>query len=149
MPELSIARLNQDRLAEAYPLVRSAARVGRERWEAYARLLLADGGGILAVTGGDGQILGIAAFRPAANLRHGSSLQVELIVTFELTPRAQARRALCTALERVAQEEGCRSLIFVLAAAGLCDARPALRTSWERLGFEPDSMCLVRQVPVG
>lgn len=146
MPQLTVSRLDVNRLGEAYPLIRSAAHVSKERWEAFARDLFKDGGGILAVIAEDGRVHGVAAFRQAESLRHEAGLLVEVIATFELSRAARVRQALCTALEEAARERGCRSLIFTMAADGYADPVSRRRTSWEELGLQMETVSFVQPV---
>lgn len=112
MPDLRILSLGPRQLSQAYPLVRSGARVTAERWEALACELIAAGGGILAVQADDSCLHGVAAFRQLGSLGHEQILQVEIVVAFELSGDAPVRRMLCAGLEERARELGCRSIVF-------------------------------------
>lgn len=146
MPQFTLSRLGLDRLGEAYPLIRSAARVSRDRWEAFARDLWEQGGGMLAVLAEDGQVYGVAAYRRAGNLRHESGLLIEVIATFELSGAGRVRKALCAGLEEIARSQGCRSLIFTMAAAAYGDPASRRRLNWEDLGLEMETVSFVQQV---
>ncbi|MDT9599893.1 GNAT family N-acetyltransferase [Sphingosinicella rhizophila] len=146
MPQFTLSRLGVDRLGEAYPLIRSAARVSPERWEAFAHDLCEHGGGVLAVLAEDGRVHGVAAYRPTGSLRHESGFLVEVIATFELSGSGCVRKALCAALEETARSQGCRSLIFTMAAAGYGDPSSRRRLSWEDLGLEMETVSFVQQV---
>src|SRR5690606_41990714 len=63
MPDLRLSRLDESRLPLAYPLMRSAARVSQARWAAFARQLLAAGGGLLAAAPIDWRVDGDAVSR--------------------------------------------------------------------------------------
>ncbi|WP_166039014.1 hypothetical protein [Sphingosinicella sp. YJ22] len=145
MPDLSLSRLDEGQLALAYPLIRAAARVSLERWKTFARQLIASGGGILAVGADDGCLHGVASFREVGSLRFERSLQVDILVAFELSRMAPVRRALCAGLEGIAREMGCRSIIFTTAAR---NAEPASagRLSWEELGLKMETVSFVRHV---
>ena len=145
MPDLSLSRLDEGQLALAFPLIRSAARVSLDRWKTFARQLIASGGGILAVEADDGCLHGVAAFRQVGSLRFERSLQVEILVAFELSRMAPVRRTLCAGLEEIAREMGCRSIVFTTAAR---NAEPASagRLSWEELGLKMETVSFVRQV---
>ncbi len=145
MPDLSLSRLDEGQLALAYPLIRSAARVSLERWKTFARQLIASGGGILAVEANDGCLHGVAAFRQVGSLRFERSLQVDILVAFELSRMAPVRRTLCAGLEEIAREMGCRNIVFTTAAR---NAEPASagRLSWEELGLKMETVSFVRQV---
>lgn len=146
MPELSLLHLNENELARAYPLIRSDARVSPERWEAFGRELIAGGGGIIAVEAGDACLHGVAAFRRLGSLRHELSLQVEILIAFELSHAAPVRRALCVALEDLARKTGCGSIVFTTAARTCADPRSRGRLAWERLGLQMETVGFVRQL---
>jgi hypothetical protein len=146
MPQFTLSRLGVDRLGEAYPLIRSAARVSRERWEAFAGDLCEQGGGVLAVIAEDGRVHGVAAYRRTGSLRHESGLLIEVIATFELSGSGRARKALCAGLEETARSQGCRSLIFTMAASGYGDPSSRRRMSWEDLGLQMETVSFVQQI---
>lgn len=147
MPQLTVSPLDVDRLGEAYPLIRSAAPVSKERWEAFARNLIHNGGGIFAVLAEDGKVHGVAAYRPTVSLRHESGLLVEVIASFELSRTASVRQALRTELEEAARGWGCKSLIFTMAAADYADPTSRRRTIWEELGLQIETVTFVQPVP--
>ena len=144
MHRFTTCRLGADRLDEAYPLIRSAAQISRERWKAYAQGLGEQGGGVLAVLAEDGRIYGVAAYRPTRTLRHDSGLLVEVTAAFELSGSARVRKTLCAALEETARRQGCGSLIFSMAAAGYGDPASRRRISWEELGLEMETVSFVQ-----
>lgn len=146
MPDLQIISLGCDRLAEAYPLVRAAAQVGEEQWQTYAHALLRDGGGILVVSAGEDCLHGLAAYREVASLRHGRSLQVEVIIAFELSRLGPVRKALVQALEELARARGCMCLTYTLAARGNGDPCSPGRASWEQLGLQMETIGFVREL---
>lgn len=146
MPDLIVEKISADRLAQVYPLVRSATRVGLERWEEFGRELLLGGGGVLAVTAPDDCVHGIAAYRPGRNLRHEQSLDVEVIVAFELRGDDRVRQALCHELERIARRLKCSAVNFTLAAK-TAEPRSAVRSGLERLGLKLDTASFVRELP--
>lgn len=146
MSELVVKPLEPSRLTEAYPLVRSAVHVSHERWQSYARKLIAAGGAVLAVAGAEGPLFGLAAYRGIASLRHGRALQVELIVAFELSRLAPVRRLLRDALEVAARADGCDSIIYTLGAKGCLTPRPERRPAWRQLGGDIDTIGLVRRL---
>lgn len=145
MPDLSLSRLDEGQLALAYPLIRSAARVSLDRWKTFARQLIASGGGILAVEADGGCLHGVAAFRQVGSLRFERSLQIEILVAFELSRMAPVRRTLCAGLEDIAREMGCRNIVFTTAARN-ADPSSAGRLSWEELGLKMETVSFVRQV---
>lgn len=146
MTELTVQSVGSDRLAQVYPLIRSATRVSLERWEEFGSDLLSCGGGVLAVAAPDECIHGVAAYRPARNLRHEQSLDVEVIVAFDLRGDDRVRAALCKELERVAAELNCSAVNFTVAAKSAEPASRA-RSGLERLGLKLDTASFVRELP--
>ena len=107
----TVADLSREELASAWPLVRTVApEADLDQWESFAAGLLDRGGGIIAVSGEDEVILGVATYEAADKLRLGRVLQVEVLVTFELTRRAPVRLVLCNALDRIAPLLGCKAV---------------------------------------
>jgi hypothetical protein len=108
----------------------------------------APGGGVLAVSAPDDCIHGVAAYRPKRNLRHVRSLDVEVIVTFELGTDDLVRQALCRHLEQIALERGCAAINFTVPAK---NAEPAsrARSGLERLGLKLETASYVRELPAG
>ncbi len=147
MPDLSVESIGIDRLTQVYPLIRSATRVSLDRWEEFGRELLNEGGGILAVSAPDQCIHGVAAYRPNRNLRHEQSLDVEVIVTFELGSDDRIREALCRNLDRIAAERGCSTVNFTVAGKNADPASPA-RPGLERLGLKLETASFIRELPV-
>lgn len=143
--ELIVGPLGPERLAEAYPLVRAATRVSQERWEEFGRELLEGGGGVLAVTAADKCLHGVAAYRPNRNLRHEQSLEVEVIVAFDLRGDDRVRQALCQELDRMAAELHCSAVNFTVAAKSAEPRSPA-RSGLERLGLKLDTATFVREI---
>lgn len=145
MQDLNVQYLSMKQLARAYPLVRTATRVSQQRWEEFGRELIADGGGVLAVIAPDGCVHGVAAFRPASSLRHEQSLDVEVIVAFELSGDDRVREALCHELERIATARGCKVVNLTVAAKSM-DPESHMRTGLERLGLTLDTVRFARDV---
>lgn len=145
MQDLAVQSLGEEQLADAYPLVRTATRVSQQRWEEFGRELIAHRGGILAVTAPDGCVHGVAAFRPASNLRFEQSLDVEVIVAFELSGDDRVREALCRELERIAAARNCRAVNLTVAAKG-ADPESHVRTGLERLGLTLDTVRFARDL---
>lgn len=146
MQHLFVQAINRKQLALAYPLVRSATRVSLERWEEFGGELLSDGGGVLAVVSPDDCVHGVAAYRPARNLRHEQSLDVELIAAFDLQGGDRVRSALCEELERIASRLGCSAVNFTVAAKS-AEPTSRARSGLERLGLKFDTASFVRQLP--
>lgn len=144
--DLNVEPLTGDRLAEAYPLVRTATRVSQARWQEFGRELLESGGGILAVTAADTCLHGVAAYRPNRNLRHEQTLDVDVIVAFDLRGDDRVREALCLALEKIAASLGCSAVNYTVAAKSAAP-RSRARSGLERLGLKLDTASFVREVP--
>lgn len=146
MQDLKVKSLDVERLADAYPLIRSATRVSQQRWEEFGRELIASGGGVLAVTAPDGCVHGVAAFRPSLNLRHEQSLDVEVIVAFELRGDDRVREQLCGTLEQVAATHHCRTVNFTVAARSYGEPSSPARAALERLGMRLETLNFVRDL---
>lgn len=146
MQDLKVRSLNVERLGEAYPLIRSATRVSQPRWEAFGRELIAGGGGLLAVISPDGCIHGVAAFRPGPNLRHEQSLDVEVIVAFELQGNNRVREQLCSRLDEIAATHSCQTINFTMAARSYGEPFSRARAALERLGMKLETMNFVRDL---
>jgi len=147
MPNLSVLSIGRERLAQAYPLIRSAARVTPERWQEFGEELIAHGGGVLIATAEDGCVHGVAAFRPSGNLRHLRSLEVDIIVAFELRCGARVRDSLRAALDEIAINQGCRSVNLTMAAKAYGDPASPARTGLEQLGLTLETVSFVKELP--
>ena len=146
MPDLSVKSIDTSGLAHVYPLIRSATRVSLKRWTEFGEDLLGAGGGILAVTAPDGCIHGVAAYRPRRDLRHEQSLDVEVIVAFDLSGDDHIRESLCGELERIAAERGCQAVNFTVSGRSAEPASRA-RAGLERMGLKLETAGFVREVP--
>ena len=146
MPDLTVRPVGVDHLAQVYPLIRSATRVSLERWREFGRELLDKGGGVLAVFAPDECIHGVAAYRPSRNLRHEQTLDVEVIVAFDLRGDDRVRAALCRELEHIATECGCGTVNFTVAAKS-AERSSSVRSGLERLGLKLDTASFVRELP--
>lgn len=145
MQNFTVKSLRVDQLEQVYPLIRAATRVSLSRWKEFGRELLAGNGGVLAVTAPDKCIHGAAAYRPSRNLRHEQSLEVEVIVAFDLRGNDEVRRVLCRELERIAAGLRCNALN--LTVTGKC-AEPSsnVRAGLERLGLRLETASFVQEV---
>ena len=146
MPDLSVESIDSSRLADVYPLVRSATRVGLKRWVEFGRELFRAGGGVLAVTAPDKCVHGVATYRPGRDLRHVQSLDVDVIVAFDLRDDGRVRNALYSALERVAGELGCKSVNLTVPGKS-ADPASRARAGLERMGLKLETARFVREVP--
>lgn len=133
MLDLHVLRLDNRQLTEAYPLVRSAARVAPACWHAFAREIIGAGGGVLGAQVDDKCLYGVAAFQPVATLRQGRALHIELLVAIELGGAAPAREALCANLAQIACKLGCESIVFDAAAGA--HARSASASWFDQDGW--------------
>lgn len=148
MRDLIVQQLSFDRLREAYPLIRSAAHVGLERWLEFGSELFKVGGGVIAILGADQCIHGIAAFRPRTHLRHARGLDVEVMVAFDLRGNDRVKRMLHEELERIGRDRGCRTIYFTVAAKN-ADPCSAGRAGLERLGLKLETAGFVREITDG
>ncbi len=143
MPELRVETIQHDSLADVYPLVRSGTRVPLERWMEFGIELLRTGGGVLAVKAPDHCIHGVAAYRPGRDLRHKESLDVDVFVAFDLRGDDSIRNALCSELDRIATELGCKSVNFTVPGRS-ADPASAARAGLERIGLKLETARFVR-----
>lgn len=146
MPDLTVQSIGFHRLAQVYPLIRAATRVSLERWSEFGSDLLRQGGGVLTVMAPDKCVHGVAAYRPNRNLRHEQTLDVEVIVAFDLRGDDRVRAALCHELERIAVDLGCSALNFTVAAKS-AEPESHTRSGLERLGLRLDTASFVRELP--
>lgn len=144
MPRLKVSNLELGRASEAYPLIRRVARVDPDQWEAFCREITQQEGGVLAVLAEDRHVHGVAAYLPVTSLRHGRSLRVEAIAAFELTHFALVRDALSAALDEMARQKGCGTLMVSLDAKGLLCPRSRRRRGWESLRLTAETVEFVR-----
>ena len=153
MVRFSVKHLQQDQFDAVYPLVRIAApHLEADDWRHFARRLIAGEGGVLTVSAGDDQPHGVAIYRVDYSLRHGRTLEVELIVTFELKRQAPARAALCEMLELIALARDCNTLSLATASKGYAVVQSPKAEPWAALGLDVDSVvftkCLMKE-PAG
>ena len=141
MADLHVLCLEEEDLASAYPLVRSAVGVNADAWQEFAHTLLDDGGGVLAVRADAGCLYGLATFRPLDTLRHNRALHVELFVAIDLGTRHSAREALLRRLRRIAEERACRSLMLTVPARSVPGA-----PQWAKWDFTAPTTMLVCQL---
>jgi ribosomal protein S3 len=72
---------------------------------------------VLVARAADGSIHGVATYERIATSR-GQLLTVEKLITFELNRRKPARRALCEALDRIADRLGCSGVALPIDVSG-------------------------------
>lgn len=149
MTRFSVIHLPLDRIEETLPLVRMAApSLTAERWRRFARILERCSGGTLAALDGDGRSHGLAAYWVDESLVHGRVLRVEPMVTFEISGSAPVRTALCAALEQLAADKSCDSLVISTGSRGYADRGGEKLDGWARLGLELGAVSLVKRLPV-
>ena len=147
MVRFSIKHLQEDQFDAAFPLVRTAApHLQAEDWRHFARRLISGEGGVLTVSAGDGPPYGVAVYRLDYSLRHGRTLEIELIVTFELEREAPARAALCEMLELIALAKDCRSLTITTASKGYAASQSPRAGAWASLGLNIDSVIFAKRL---
>lgn len=117
MPVLHTCLLKDGELALAYPLVRSVARVGLDRWLEFACAVSAAQGGTLVARARGGCLYGAATFLPQPSLEYGWVLGIEILAAFELGRVPHADHALRKGLAKFARERGCAALAYALPAA--------------------------------
>ena len=143
----SVKHLQEDQFDLVYPLVRIAApQLEVDDWRHFARRLMAGDGGILTVSAGDERPYGVAVYRVDYSLRHGRTLQVELIVTFELKRQAPARAALCEMLELIALAKDCETLMLITASKGYAASNSPKADLWATLGLDVDSVVFTKRL---
>lgn len=146
MPELNIVRLDQERLAEAYPLIRAASGATLRQWQAFATALLASGGGVLAAVPAEGCLIGLATFRPVPSLAHVRSLAVDIFLTFEIGGRGAARKRLHRGLRGVARDLGCSAIEVRVRAGGSRRSSDRQQAALELLGLSVEALQLSEQL---
>ncbi|MDT9600885.1 hypothetical protein [Sphingosinicella rhizophila] len=148
--QFSVSELRKDQIPEAYALIRMAApEVAFQRWREFADALIADGGGILGVFAGDWTLHGLATYEVDDVLRHGRTMKVDTVVTFELNRLAPARKALCEGLERRAAELGCAAMMLAMRSRGYADGRSDKAEGWTALGLDLDGVTFAKVVQPG
>ena len=111
----AIEQLCEDQLLDAWPVIRmSHAHANSEWWISDGTALIERGGGVLAARVPDGRIHGVATYEIARKPLLGRVLTADTLITFELSRRAPARRALHEALELLARAFDCRSIVLPL-----------------------------------
>ena len=144
---LSVKHLQEDQFDAVYPLVRIAApQLEADDWRHFARRLMAGEGGVLTVSAGDERPYGVAVYRIDYSLRHGRTLQIELIVTFELKCQAPARAALCEMLELIALAKDCETLMLVTDSKGYAASHSPKADHWASLGLDVDSVIFTKRL---
>jgi hypothetical protein len=119
MPAFTIEHLDEQKLLDAWPILRAAgAEPLPDWWENEARALLGRGGGVLAARAPDGSVHGIATYECVHRPRTGSVLAVDRLVTFELSRKEPVKEALGGALHMIASAFCCSAIALPLPAKG-------------------------------
>lgn len=119
---LAVSELPRERLAIAWPLVRAArGDLDLAGWQAACEGLVARGGGVIGVEAEGGVLYGVATYEPRRNPRTGRVLQVDTLLSFELSGRAPVRHALCNALFDFARRLDCDALSVALPNRGFVE----------------------------
>jgi len=124
VPPFTIVQLDDETLADAWPVVRlTTAEAVADWWESEARALMDRGGGVLAARSANGSVHGIATYECVHRLRAGSMLAVDRLVTFELNRKQPVKEALCEALYAIAAAYCCSSIALPLPSKGYLQQR--------------------------
>lgn len=119
MPAFTIEHLDEQKLLDAWPILRSAGTDPLpDWWENEARALMSRGGGVLAARAPDGAVHGGATYECVHRPRAGSVLAVDRLVTFELNRKEPVKEALGGALHMIASAFCCSAIALPLPAKG-------------------------------
>src|SRR6476469_2081587 len=124
MPAFTIEHLDEHKLLDAWPLLRSAGvEPLPDWWENEALVLMRRGGGVLAARAPDGSVHGVATYECVHRPRAGSVLAVDRLLTFELNRKEPVKAALCEAIHRMAFAFCCSAVALPLRAKGFVQQR--------------------------
>lgn len=133
MPNFTIEQLSEDRIFDAWPVVRaSGAEPVREWWESEAKSLIDRGGGVLVARAGNGCILGLALYEAIQTLSAGRVLEVDKLITFELSRKEPVKQALSDALKLIASRSGCSRVALPVVAKSHAGYLPVRNSSARR-----------------
>jgi hypothetical protein len=119
MTAFTIEHLDEHKLLDAWPLLRSAGvEPLPDWWENEALVLMRRGGGVLAARAPDGSVHGVATYECVHRPRAGSVLAVERLVTFELNRKEPVKEALGGALHMIASAFCCSAIALPLPSNG-------------------------------
>lgn len=120
MPNFTIEHLSEERMLEAWPILRaSGTEPVPEWWKSEAKALIGRGGGVLVARAANNSIHGLAVYEPVERPRAGRVLAVDKLITFELSRKEPVKLALSEALERLASALGCCRVDLPIAAKGM------------------------------
>jgi hypothetical protein len=124
MPAFTIEHLDEHKLLDAWPILRSAgAEPLPDWWENEALELMERGGGVLAARAPDGSVHGVATYECVHRPSAGSVLAVDRLVTFELNRKEPVKEALREALHRIASAFCCTCVALPLPDRGVLKQR--------------------------
>ena len=113
MRNMTIEKLDNGRLTDAWPLLRIAgAHPNVDWWINEASSVIQRGGGILAARAASGAIHGIATYELTKRFARGSMLEIRTLFTLELSSRAPAKAMLRNSLYSLAAAMYCDGLVF-------------------------------------
>jgi hypothetical protein len=117
MQPFIIEHLDDHRLLDAWPLLRSAAAESLpDWWVNEARALTDRGGGVLVARAPNDSVHGIATYECVHRPRAGSVLAVDRLVTIELSRKEPVKEALGGALHMIASAFCCSAIALPLPA---------------------------------
>lgn len=119
MPAFTIEHLDEEKLLDAWPLLRSRGSDPLPDWWTNEALeLMGRGGGVLAARAPDGSVHGVATYECVHRPRSGSVLTVDRLVTFELNRKEPVKQALGGALHMIASAFCCSAIALPLQGKG-------------------------------
>ena len=117
MPAFTIEHLDEEKLLDAWPLLRSRGSDPLPDWWTNEALeLMGRGGGVLAARAPDGSVHGVATYECVHRPRRGPVLAVNRLVTFELNRKEPVKEALAGALHMIASTFRCSAIELPLPA---------------------------------
>lgn len=145
MPHFTATAIDPGQSALLFALVRIARpATSLPAWRSHAAELAAAGGGVIALRTADGTFHGLATWLPETHLAHGRALRVDTFIAFELSRRAPARKTLCEALQAIARDQGCSTVLYTLASRGLVPPVSDELERWSRIGPAPSGIQLAQ-----
>ena len=107
MQGYTVVDVTGDELESAYALVRAAdPEIGRNDWLER----VGGSGGVLGLRGSDGTLCGVLVYRKQQMQRHGPTLAIDSVVTFELARLGSGRRKLMEAALAMAERLECAAV---------------------------------------
>lgn len=122
MDLLQISELPHEQTEAAFALVRLATDWTLPEWRRAVGSDRSEGGGALCATASGGVMLGVATYQVESDRRLGRVLRITTFVAFELGGAGATRKALRERLDRLAEQLGCRAVLFGSGSRGLVGA---------------------------